>query len=102
MMLALAAFNGDTVANFIVALCEVYLVLILLYMVLTMALSYGLRPPYMRWFDGFMNFLRAVCEPYIGIFRRFIRPVGLIDLSPMLAIIVLLIVEQLAVNVLGG
>mgnify|MGYP000845725821 FL=1 len=33
--------------------------------------------------------LGAIVEPYIGIFRRFLPPMGGIDFSPVLAIIVL-------------
>mgnify|MGYP003484236140 CR=1 FL=1 len=35
------------------------------------------------------RFLTTVCEPYLGIFRRFIPPVGMIDISPIVAIFVL-------------
>jgi YggT family protein len=101
-MLAFATFNGNSVASFVVALCEVYLALIFLYILITVALNFGLRPPYSRWFDALMTFLRDVCEPYIGIFRRFIPPIGMIDLSPMIAIIALVIVEQIVVGILGG
>ena len=41
-----------------------------------------------------MNFLRDVCEPYLRIFRRFIPPIGMFDLTPMIAIIVLYIVQD--------
>ncbi len=101
-MLTLASFNGSSVAGFVIALCEVYVALILLYILIGMALNFGVRPPYTRWFDALMNFLREVCEPYLGVFRRFIPPIGMIDLSPILAIISLGILEQLAVNILGG
>jgi YggT family protein len=101
-MVAFATFNGTTVANFVVALCEVYLGLILLYVLITVALNFGLRPPYSRWFDTLMNFLRDVCDPYLGLFRRFIPPIGAIDLSPMIAIIMLIIIERILVGILGG
>jgi YggT family protein len=101
-MVSFASFDGSTVASFVAALCEVYIALIFLYILITVALNFGLRPPYSRWFDTLMNFLRDVCEPYIGVFRRFIPPVGMIDLSPMIAIIMLVIIEQVVVGILGG
>jgi YggT family protein len=101
-MLAFATFDGNSVASFLIALCEVYLGLIFLYILITVALNFGLRPPYSRWFDGFMKFLREICDPYLGLFRRFIPPMGMIDLSPMIAIITLVIVEQVLVSILGG
>ena len=39
-----------------------------------------------------LGFLRDVSEPYLGIFRRFIPPIGPIDISPIVAILVLQLV----------
>jgi YggT family protein len=64
--------------------------------------SLGLRPPYSRWTDAVMNFLRDVCEPYLRIFRRFIPPIGMFDLTPMIAIILLYVVETIVVNAIRG
>ena len=47
----------------------------------------GVRPPYSRWTDAILNFLRDVCEPYLKIFRRFIPAIGMFDFSPIIAII---------------
>lgn len=37
--------------------------------------------------------LRQICEPYLSVFRRFIPPIGFIDLSPIVALIALRFVE---------
>ncbi|UJL47863.1 YggT family protein [Virgibacillus sp. NKC19-16] len=49
---------------------------------------------FMSWFPGaressFGVFLAKICEPYLEIFRRFIPPLGMIDLSPLVAIFVI-------------
>ncbi|WP_405102343.1 YggT family protein [Oceanobacillus sp. FSL H7-0719] len=49
---------------------------------------------FMSWFPGaressFGMLLTKICEPYLEIFRRFIPPLGMIDLSPIVAIFVL-------------
>lgn len=49
---------------------------------------------FMSWFPGaressFGQFLGRICEPYLEQFRKFIPPLGMIDLSPLVAIIVL-------------
>jgi YggT family protein len=49
---------------------------------------------FMSWFPGaressFGEMLAKICEPYLEIFRKFIPPLGMIDLSPIVAIIVL-------------
>lgn len=35
------------------------------------------------------RFLKTVCEPYLGIFRKFIPPIGMLDISPIVAIFLL-------------
>jgi len=54
---------------------------------------------FMSWIPGardtqFGLLLEKVCEPYLEIFRRFIPPLGIIDISPIIALLVL----QLAMN----
>ena len=45
------------------------------------------------------QFLYDVCEPYIRLFRRFIPPLGPLDLSPIAAVFSLYILERV-VNML--
>ena len=47
-------------------------------------------------------FLFRVTEPILGFFRGIIPPVGMMDLSPIVAIVVLGIVQQLLYFVLQG
>jgi uncharacterized protein YggT (Ycf19 family) len=94
----LTAVSRANIGSYVEALFEVYIALILIYILINLALSFGLRPPYSRAFDAFMSFLRDVCEPYLRLFRKFIPAIGPLDLSPMIAIIVLFIVETLVYN----
>jgi uncharacterized protein YggT (Ycf19 family) len=100
-VIALASTRGD-VANYVNALFEVYILLILVYILLNLLFSFGLRLPYSRWSDAILSFLRDVCEPYLRIFRRFIPPIGMFDFSPMIAIIVLVILDRVVVSVIQG
>jgi YggT family protein len=100
-MLALATTRSD-IASYVSALFEVYIVLIFVYILLNLLFSFGMRLPYARWSDALLNFLRDVSEPYLRLFRRFIPPLGAIDLSPMVAIIVLYFVRSLLVSVIQG
>ena len=101
-MTVLGAITRGDIANYVEALFLVYILLIFVYILLNMMFSLGLRPPYTRWVDAVMNFLRDVCEPYLRLFRRFIPPIGMFDLTPMIAIILLYIVETLVVNAIRG
>jgi YggT family protein len=100
-MIALAVTRAG-VANYVDDLFLVYILLIFVYILLNMMFSLGLRPPYSRWTDMVMNFLRDVCEPYLKIFRRFIPPIGMFDFTPMVAIIVLIILRTVLHNLIAG
>jgi YggT family protein len=97
-----AAITRVDIANYVSALFTVYIILIFVYILLNLIFSLGARPPYSRWSDAFLNFLRDVCEPYLRIFRRFIPPIGMFDFTPMIGIIVLYIVQRLVVNAIAG
>lgn len=48
----------------------------------------------MSWFpnareSSIGQFLSRICEPYLEPFRRFVPPLGMIDISPIVAFIVL-------------
>jgi YggT family protein len=100
-MLVLASTRTD-IANYVNTLFVVYILLIFVYILINMMFSLGVRPPYSRWTDAILTFLRDVCEPYLRIFRRVIPPMGMFDLSPILAIFVLYILERIVVGVIGG
>jgi YggT family protein len=101
-MTLVEALTRVDIANYVNALFEVYILLIFIYILLNLLFSFGVRLPYSRWSDAVLNFLRDVCEPYLRIFRRFIPPIGMLDLSPMIAIILLYFVRTLVVNAISG
>jgi uncharacterized protein YggT (Ycf19 family) len=94
------ASAGDQVASFVAALVWVYSILIIAYIFTSMYFNVGGRLPYSRWSRGILDFLRDVSEPYLSIFRRFIPPLGPLDLSPMVAIIVLIVVGNIVVGLI--
>jgi uncharacterized protein YggT (Ycf19 family) len=100
-MLVTALTRVD-VANYVGALFEVYLIILLVYVLSNLIFSLGARPPYTRWTDAVLGFLRDVSEPYLRIFRKLLPPVGMFDFTPMLAIIVLGVVWKLVVNLIHG
>lgn len=65
----------------------------------------------MSWFPGAREssigqVLTSICEPYLEQFRRFIPPLGMIDFSPIIAIIVLQFAQNYGIpglyNILSG
>lgn len=94
----LLAVTRDDIANYVSTLIWVYIIIIFVYILLNMMFSLGLRPPYSRPLNAFLTFLRDVSEPYLGLFRRFIPSMGMFDFSPMVAIIVLYVLQQVIYN----
>ena len=82
----------DAVASakrFVDILIFVYIILIFIYV-----LSSWVRLPYSPWLRRIQDFLRDVCEPYLSLFRRILPSFGPLDLSPVVAIIFLVILRQ--------
>jgi uncharacterized protein YggT (Ycf19 family) len=92
------ASAGTDVAEYASTLIYVYTLLIVLYIVIQLLFSLGLRPPYSRASDVVLGFLRDICEPFLRIFRRFLPSFGGIDFSPILAILTLEIVNNVIVQ----
>jgi YggT family protein len=101
LLLPVATARSD-IAGYVSALFDVYILLIFIYILVNMLFALGVRPPYSRWSDVILSFLRDVCEPYLRLFRRFIPSMGMFDLSPIVAIFVLYIVDRLLVSAIGG
>ncbi len=97
MMFVLATARTQ-IAGYLSTLIYVYTLLIILYIVIQLLFSLGLRPPYSRAVDVVVGFLRDICEPFLRIFRRLIPSFGGIDFSPILAIISLQIINSVVVN----
>lgn len=86
------------IANYLSTLIYVYTLLIVLHIVIQLLFAFGVRPPYSRWSDAILTFLRDVCEPFLRIFRRILPRFGAFDFSPFVAIVVLQIVNNVVVQ----
>jgi YggT family protein len=81
------------VEHFLDVFVVVYVLAIFLYVLTSwIQLPYSLRPV--------QRFLYDVCEPYLRIWRRILPMAGPIDLSPMVAVIALVIAERIVTAVL--
>ncbi|MGH2933183.1 MAG: YggT family protein [Gaiellaceae bacterium] len=91
-MLADAVTKAESAVNVFVT---VYSLVILMYII-----SSWLRLPYSPWLNRIQRFLYDVSEPYLRLFRRLLPSFGPLDLSPMIAIIVLIVLGQVAIRIL--
>jgi YggT family protein len=83
----------DAVKAFVQVFIGVYTLLVFVYVLTSwVKLPYSLAP--------LQRFLHDVCEPYLRLFRRILPPLGPLDLSPMVGVLVLIIVGRFATALL--
>ena len=85
----------DSVQDFLNVFVLVYVLLILAYIITS-----WIRLPYSPWLNRIQRFLYDVCDPYLRLFRRFLPPIGPLDLSPMVAVFSLFILLRIVNAVL--
>jgi uncharacterized protein YggT (Ycf19 family) len=86
----------DSIRNFLNVFIGVYILIILVYIITS-----WIRLPYSPWLNRVQRFLYDVCDPYLRLFRRVVPPLGPLDLSPMLAVIALLVLQQVVDSILA-
>jgi uncharacterized protein YggT (Ycf19 family) len=96
-----AAINVE-IADFLSSLITVYVILIIAYILSQLFFGFGGRVPYNRAFSAVLGFLEQVVAPYLNIFRRFIPPLGPLDLSPIVGILLLQLGGGLIVRLIRG
>ena len=100
-MIALALTRNE-VADFVSALFLVYIVLIFV----NVLISWVPRMPYNRWLRAVLDFVTETTNPYLNLFRRILPPIGgggfALDLSPIIGVIVLFILQGLIVGLIQG
>ena len=90
----------EQIADFLAALIGVYTIIIIAWIVVSFVFALGARVPYSRPVNAVLDFLRDVTEPYLRVFRRLPLRIGPLDLSPIVAILVLRIVGSIVVNLI--
>jgi YggT family protein len=100
-LLSLAITRND-VADYVSALFIVYIVLIFL----NVLSSWIPRMPYSPWLRAVLDFISETTNPYLNLFRRFIPSFGgggfAIDLSPIVGVIVLVLLQGVVVALIAG
>ena len=100
-MIPLALSRGN-VADYVGALFTVYIILILA----NILISYVPRMPYRPWLRSVLDFITDSTNPYLNFFRRFVPRIGssgfALDLSPIVAIVVLAVAQGLLVTLIAG
>ena len=100
--MTLLAITRFDVADYVSALFLVYIVLIFL----NILISWIPRIPYNRPLRATLDFVKETTDPYLNLFRRFLPPIGgssfALDLSPMIGVIVLFLLQGVVVRLIEG
>jgi uncharacterized protein YggT (Ycf19 family) len=88
---------ASTVQQFVSVFVGVYILCIFVSIILSF-----IPPGTLSALSPVRGFLHEVCDPYLRLFRRVIPPLGPLDLSPMVGILVLVIGEQLVNRLIGA
>jgi uncharacterized protein YggT (Ycf19 family) len=96
------ALTRTDVADYVSALFLVYIVLIFL----NVLISWVPRMPYSRPLRAALDFVKETTDPLLNVFRRRLPPLGgggfALDLSPMIAVILLFVLRAIVVGLIEG
>ena len=85
-----------SIQSFVSVFVGIYILLIFVWVLMS-----WIDMPYSRTAAGVQQFLDDICRPYLNLFRGRIPTLGQFDLSPIVAVAVL-IIAMLVVNALIG
>lgn len=102
MSLLTGAIGREEIADYVAALFTVYFILIILRIILSWYQTFRGALPYNRPLRAVTGFVEETTDPYLNLFRRFIPPLGPIDISPIVAILLLFVVQGIVVGAIRG
>jgi uncharacterized protein YggT (Ycf19 family) len=89
--------TASSLQQFVRVFVGIYILLIFIWVLLS-----WIRIPYSRTFSAVQQFLDEVVSPYLRLFRGRIPTLGPLDLSPIVAVVVLLVAAELVSFVIGA
>lgn len=103
---ALAAIDRHDVALYVDNVFLVFLIMIFASIAVSWFVTFRGSLPYNRPLRAVTGFLDETVTPYLNVFRRVLPTVGIggmgLDLSPIVAVILLLVVRSIVVGLIGG
>lgn len=101
----LTALTRNDIAQYVDSLFLVYIILIFARIVLSWVIAFRGSLPYNRALRTVTDFIESVVDPYLNLFRRVLPPVGgsrmALDLSPIVGVIVLVILQGIVVGLIN-
>ena len=94
--LGLLADAASSLQSFVTVFVSIYILCIFAWVILA-----WIQLPYSTVAATLQRFLDEVVTPYLGLFRGRIPTLGPLDLSPIVAVITLVVVQRLLVELIG-
>jgi YggT family protein len=85
----------DVILQTVLSFISIYLALLFIRVLLTWF-------PNINWSNQPFTALSQVTDPYLNVFRSIIPPMGGMDFSPMLAFLVLSLLQRTLASAIGG
>jgi YggT family protein len=85
----------STLISFVNWVFDIYILFVFVHILLS-----WFQLPYNVWLARIRGVLYDTVEPYLRLFRGIIPPIGMLDISPIIAIIVLLLARGVIIAVL--
>lgn len=105
MSVLLTALSRNDIAQYVDSLFQVYIILIIARIVLSWVITFRGSLPYNPVMRGVSAFLEQTVDPYLRIFRRFLPSIGgsrmALDLSPIVGIFVLFLIQAFVVGLIN-
>jgi YggT family protein len=89
---------ATSIQSFVSVFVGIYVLLIIVHILL----SSWIQLPYSKTGSAVQEFLDEICTPYLRLFRGRIPSLGPLDLSPMVAIIALLVAAAVVNRLIGA
>jgi len=95
--IALLADTASSLQGFVNVFVGIYVLLIFVYVLMS-----WVQIPYSRTISAVQQFLDEVCRPYLNLFRGRLPTLGPLDLSPIVAVLVLFVAAGLVNYLIGA
>lgn len=105
MSALITALTRNDVAQYVDSLFLIYIILIFARIVLSWVVTFRGSIPYNPVLRSVTNFIEQIVDPYLNLFRRVLPPIGgsrmALDLSPIIGIFVLVILQGIIVGLIN-
>jgi YggT family protein len=92
----------DSAASFVLSLTSIYVMLLFLAVLISLYQQIGGRIPYSSAARAVLDFVESLTAPVFQFFRRFVPMIGMFDLSPIVAMVLIGFGGRIVAGLIAG